>query len=562
MAAACSSGAGSLGNQARPRVVGPCFRCAAWGHLAANCPAKDKLYPFCQSVVRETDKFKASVCDSVVCVNSILPCEVNAESADQGFKSLSEMCVNALKGEVLTGADCHQPSEQDPEDIDFSLSEEGEQGIIRFWELESQESGIQMTDVQGRLRKNLAFWKDVLHAPPPVLDCINQGYHLSLKILPHPHCQSNHKSTMISRQFVDEAINSLLLNRCVRKVDARPYICSPLSVVSNSSGKPRLVLNLRYLNQFLYVVSFKYEDLRVVALMFQEDEFLFKFDLKSGYHHVDIYPEHQKYLGFRWDNNDTVQYYVFTVLPFGLATACYLFTKLMRPLVRHWRGRGLKAIVYLDDGIIAVKGEQRASDESVRVRYELQCAGFVTHRKIPMDTIKKLGMVGLYCRPGKGEFSVPENKLDALKCQLQAISKAPGVPARQLASVIGRIMSMYLALGPVTRLMTRKLYFLLNQKTAWCQYLPLSLDAKQELAFWLERIAEFNGQNIWPKPSAMRVVYTDASDTGYGGYLVEHGNVVANGQWANDEAKQSSTWRELRAVRLVLECFQTLLKNE
>ena len=84
MAAASSSGAGSLGNQnqARPRVVGPCFRCAAWGHLAANCPAKDKLYPFCQSVVRETDKFKVSVCDSVVCVNSILPCEVNAASAD------------------------------------------------------------------------------------------------------------------------------------------------------------------------------------------------------------------------------------------------------------------------------------------------------------------------------------------------------------------------------------------------------------------------------------------------------------------------------------------------
>ena len=162
MAAASSSGAGSLANhnQARLRVEGPCFRCAAWGHLAANCPPKDKLYPFCQSVVRETDKLKVSVCDSIVSVNSILPCEDNTESADQGVKSLSEMCVNALKAEVLTGADCHQPSEQDSEDIDFSLSEEGEQGIIQFWELESQESGIQMTDVQGRLRKNLPFWKE------------------------------------------------------------------------------------------------------------------------------------------------------------------------------------------------------------------------------------------------------------------------------------------------------------------------------------------------------------------------------------------------------------------
>ena len=79
----------------------------------------------------------------------------------------------------------------------------------------------------------------------------------------------------------------------------------------------------------------------MAALMFEKDKFLFKFDLKSGYHHVDIYPEHQKYLGFKWDSNGHVNYYVFTVLPFGLSTACYLFTKLMRPLVRHWRGRSL-----------------------------------------------------------------------------------------------------------------------------------------------------------------------------------------------------------------------------
>jgi len=62
---------------------------------------------------------------------------------------------------------------------------------------------------------------------------------------------------------------------------------------------------------------------------------------------------------------------VFKVLPFGLSTACYLFTKLMRPLVRYWRGRGLKAIVYLDDGIIAVKGEEKVKVESSKVKQDL-----------------------------------------------------------------------------------------------------------------------------------------------------------------------------------------------
>ena len=58
------------------------------------------------------------------------------------------------------------------------------------------------------------------------------------------------------------------------------------------------------------------------------------------------------------------------------------------------------------------------------------------------------------------------------------------------------------------------------------------------------------------------MVYSDASSTGYGGYVVEHGNLIANGQWSPDDADKSSTWRELQAVRLVLDSFQDKLKNE
>ena len=438
-----------------------------------------------------------------------------------------------------------------------------EHEISKLWELETLEFGIQTTDVQGRLKRNISFWRDVLHAPPPVLDCINHGYCLPLKFLPPPYAQDNHKSASLQQQFVDEAVKSLLKNRCVMKVSEKPYICSPLSVVSNATGKLHLVLNLRYLNQFLHVISFKYEDLRIAALMFEGDEFLIKFDLKSGYHHVDIFPGHHKYLGFRWDTNSETNYYVFTVLPFGLATACYLFTKLMRPLVRYWRGRGLKAIVYLDDGIIAVKGEQRALEESNLVRHELECAGFVINQeKSHWTPTKSIEWLGFNIDLAKGEFSVPTNKLDALKSQLHAVAEAPTVPARQLASMVGKIMSMSLALGPVTRMMTRNLYLVLNQRIAWCQNLVLTPEASQELTFWMEEITKFNGRYIWPKPSALRVVYSDASDTGYGGYMVEHGNRVTNGQWLEHEAQESSTWRELRAVRLILESFQTFLKNE
>ena len=328
-------------------------------------------------------------------------------------------------------------------------------------------------------------------------------------------------------------------------------------------GKLRLVLNLRYLNQFLHVSHFKYEDLRVAALMFEKHDYLFKFDLKSGYHHIDIQVEHQKYLGFQWGKGDTTEYYVFTVLPFGLSTACYLFTKVMRPLVKLWRGRGLKAIVYLDDGIVAVKGMHEALKESHRVKTELVDAGFVVHvEKSQWEPSCKIEWLGFQIDLDKGEFMVPENKIWVLNSQLREVIKAGRVTARQLASVVGKLISMSLALGPVTRLMTRSLYAILNVTTAWCQKLVLTPEALQELRFWLSEISKFNGQRIWPKPSAVRVVYSDASATGYGGYTVEHGTMVANGHWSPEEAAQSSTWRELRAVRLVLEAFQARLENE
>ena len=57
------------------------------------------------------------------------------------------------------------------------------------------------------------------------------------------------------------------------------------------------------------------------------------------------------------------------------------------------------------------------------------------------------------------------------------------------------------------------------------------------------------------------VVYSDASGTGYGGYCVEHGGHITTGKWQGDEAQQSSTWRELRAVRMTLNSFGPRLKN-
>ena len=83
----------------------------------------------------------------------------------------------------------------------------------------------------------LKVWQEVLKAPDTVLKYIVNHYRLPLKFLPPSHNQCNNKSTETHQQFVDEAVHGLLANRCIRKVKAEPWVCSPLSVVSNSMGK-------------------------------------------------------------------------------------------------------------------------------------------------------------------------------------------------------------------------------------------------------------------------------------------------------------------------------------
>ena len=92
-------------------------------------------------------------------------------------------------------------------------------------------------NVQGRLRKKLSFWREVLQAPPSILDSIEHGYRLPLKIIPLSHVHQNHRSTELHNDFVEGVIHKLLEYCCFERVDHKPSECSPLSVVSNSTGK-------------------------------------------------------------------------------------------------------------------------------------------------------------------------------------------------------------------------------------------------------------------------------------------------------------------------------------
>ena len=124
------------------------------------------------------------------------------------------------------------------------------------------------------------------------------------------------------------------------------------------------------------------EDIYVALQIFSNGFYLFKFDLKSGYHHVKIFPDHRKYLAFSWVFGDgAVKYFQFAVLPFGSSSTPHLFTKLLRPILTSWRSNGIPMPIFLDDGLGGGSNAIKAKINSLTVRADLTRYGFLINEE-------------------------------------------------------------------------------------------------------------------------------------------------------------------------------------
>jgi len=215
----------------------------------------------------------------------------------------------------------------------------------------------------------LHSWEKI-GATVPVLSIIREGYKLSLPLLTIPQSVllRNNKSAFDNCSNVSEAIDDLLANQCIDIVDSQPWVVNPLSVSVRNDGKKRLVLDLRHVNPHLYKYKFKCEDVAVAQQLPGEGYYLYTFDIKSAYHHADIFESHRTYLGFQWKHHGKPTVFVFNVLPFGLSTAPYTSTKRLKLVVSHWRGLGIRVCMFLDDGLGGNSSLESASVDAEAVK--------------------------------------------------------------------------------------------------------------------------------------------------------------------------------------------------
>ena len=177
----------------------------------------------------------------------------------------------------------------------------------------------------GRLRCRYAFWKGI-GACQMVLEWIRIGFMAwfteEVPVLRKPNQESCYEPEA-HRQFITESMEALKARGVVREWNkdwGEPRVISPLKVVPKKGGKLRLILDLFKLNKYLKFPRFRYDSVKQIPDLFEEGD---AWDAKDGYWHVDLHADMWQYMCFEWEG----QILFFAVMPFGLAPACWVFTK-------------------------------------------------------------------------------------------------------------------------------------------------------------------------------------------------------------------------------------------
>ena len=140
--------------------------------------------------------------------------------------------------------------------------------------------------------------------------------------------------------IVDNEVQEFLKKGAIVPSVSEPgEFISNLFIVPKPCGKYRPVINLRHLNKFVHYDHFKQETFKVVLDLLQRNDFLTSIDLTDIYFSISVHSEDPKFLKFFWNG----RMYKFVCVCFGLKSAPFLFTKVLKPVYAWFRQQNIMA---------------------------------------------------------------------------------------------------------------------------------------------------------------------------------------------------------------------------
>ena len=475
----------------------------------------------------------------------------------------------------------------------------------------------------SKIRACLGWWK-AQKAPRLTVSVLRNGYRIPFATQPPPLRKS---PVMVSDSDVDFILDDLLEGAQVGAYiplegQGKEYLAR--GRVDRKAGKPRLILNFRHVNAYVRKQEVRYQSLNDLRRVLTPDCWMFSWDASRAFHHVPLHPSTRCYLswhvalpvayataeGLKWVSpppgaytvappgyvgantpleeayrlsQQQVLYYVVErtcgALPFGFTMSPMVWAKVFHVLTKAMRRAGLSVLIWVDDGLCAMRTRTEALVARELVQELFLRSGL---RKAPgkgtWEPTQRLEQhlgFSLDSR-GRGCVSVPEKRCREIQVQARALGCTAAraerwVDSKQLECFLGRIGT----LGPACRdhrFHARALHSDLQRNRACSRLSRQSLTA---LRWWSAFSTESsaNGRELWPADPQL-ALYTDASGKqGYGCLLTDpklpppqaafkpH-HARFGGYWRPHEIDLHITAKELLAVRLAVQESAELLRGK
>jgi hypothetical protein len=411
--------------------------------------------------------------------------------------------------------------------------------------------------VGGCLSNHLQAWKDI-GADDWSLNVLENGYAptfvdsrppLTRRWFAHESATNPSKAEMLQ-----SSVDEMLQKNAVELVNNTSSLgfYSHVFLVIKKTGKFRPVINLRVLNQTLEVPTFKMETVASIAAAASPGDWAVSLDLTDGYFHVPIAKWFRKYL--RFVINQKV--YQFRALPFGLATAPRIFTKILAPMAKYLHSLGIPLHRFIDDLLIKALSQEQLLQWAIVVIKLLVALGY--HINLPksmLDPTQDYIYIGVRFLTAQGLMKPPDDRISKILECIQKIKSLDPAPARIWMSLLGLLGSAEKQV-PLGRLHIRPLQTCLHSQFRWGVHpldFPVALNSKCFIAleWWSDLENLSKGQPLGPfQPD--HTLFTDASLTSWGAHVDE---LQFSGQWTWIESKMSINQLELLAVIRALQAL-------
>jgi hypothetical protein len=441
----------------------------------------------------------------------------------------------------------------------------------------------------GSLRRHLSSWEEQGCSPTTIM-WVRHGTPLFFKQLPPSGGGRRNYVPIAAMKFANEELTRLWVVNAIEKDDGQGEgYTFPVGAVPkpHESNKWRMICDItdhgQGPNNFMPDKPFRMEQIDDLLNQMGRGWWGLTFDLRSGFHHLDVHPDFRKWLRFVWAG----ELFHFNAMPFGPKHSPWIFNKVVREFVlilrrgctrsncNHQMCRfraapnGVTVAPFVDDFCVAAASREilLRIREEILVPLMTEMGWIRALGKGSWEPAQKFDFLGLTIDTVKGKVFIPEVKLKRYCLNLSNVLSKTHAPVRELASVAGKIVSVMRAFAPALMFL-RATFALIATVTdgarGWGSTVELTQEAREDLVWLKDHLRSSNGRFAW-RPAQISILATDAASTvGWGATLKTPSDSKvqrAQGNWSTTDKEQDIYILEMRAILNGVRSFSEKLRG-